>query len=339
MYASNLKRYKLLALIPLFTYLLSYLYLAFYHQSFALITLPIHESGKYNFLEVMFYASHFIGHIPVHTVLACYFVGIYLCLIGEVENNTLSKDLNKYWITLLVFTLCTFILSLSVFGIEDTTSYLMQKRQQAVGYQEGGSWNLHLPSTALMFFLIPFYIYAVLKFYKIKSKANLSGKKYIMFAICIYLIFSFLLNIDDLNKLLNIWTEPRYQAHSIRELLTFPLTYLPLPLFFFLNWDRPKKLEINENFNKKLNGLLLCCLMLFCIAFSYQIYISLNSDIGKIAQKPAFAKNQELTISYLLSSHYFEHFLDTIYFTLLSLVIYKLIRTKSNYKIDHQSSL
>jgi hypothetical protein len=50
--------------------------------------------------------------------------------------------------------------------------------------------------------------------------------------------------------------------------------------------------------------------------------LPLSVGIGSLAQKPFFAKKCELGIPYLLASHYFEHFPDTIYFTLLSLFLY-----------------
>jgi hypothetical protein len=44
--------------------------------------------------------------------------------------------------------------------------------------------------------------------------------------------------------------------------------------------------------------------------------------IGQLAQTPPFAKAGTLSVPYLLASHYFEHLLDTIYFTLLTLLLW-----------------
>lgn len=73
---------------------------------------------------------------------------------------------------------------------------------------------------------------------------------------------------------------------------------------------------------KKLYLIMIILTALFLMGLFYQSYISLAAGIGRLAQKPFFAKNGELGIPYLLASHYFEHFLDTVYFTLLCLILY-----------------
>ena len=73
---------------------------------------------------------------------------------------------------------------------------------------------------------------------------------------------------------------------------------------------------------RKLYQLAAVLTVLFLLGLFYQSYISLAAGIGELAQKPYFAKNGKLGIPYLLASHYFEHFLDTVYFTLLCLVLY-----------------
>lgn len=53
----------------------------------------------------------------------------------------------------------SFVLSLSVFGADDTLAFITQKKQAVEIYRPGGSWNLHLPSTVSLFFLIPVFIF------------------------------------------------------------------------------------------------------------------------------------------------------------------------------------
>jgi len=115
-----------------------------------------------------------------------------------------------------------------------------------------------------------------------------------------------------------VWSDPRYLAHSVRELLTFPLTYYPIPLYFFLNVEEKK-----GDVSRKLYGPLVLLAVVFIGLFFYQAYVPLIQGIGELAQKPAFAKGGELSIFYLLLSHYFEHFLDTIFFTLLCLILFR----------------
>ena len=77
--------------------------------------------------------------------------------------------------------------------------------------------------------------------------------------------------------------------------------------------------------------MLLVFSLMAIIGVVYQISASLMAGIGDIAQKPSFAHGGKLTIPYLLASHYFEHVLDSIFFTLLTLfLVYSAPRTKES---------
>ena len=65
-----------------------------------------------------------------------------------------------------VFLSISFLISVTFFGYEDTFEYILQRRQRFGQHNQGGSWNLHLPSTFAMFFLIPVSIILMLKFLK-----------------------------------------------------------------------------------------------------------------------------------------------------------------------------
>ncbi len=60
--------------------------------------------------------------------------------------------------------------------------------------------------------------------------------------------------------------------------------------------------------NWTLHVSIITAIFLFTILFAYQSIIPLMIEIGNLAQNPDFAKGGELSILYLLSSHYFEHF-------------------------------
>lgn len=149
---------KYLVLLPVVVYVASYIYLAVYHGKFNILNTVIHEGGLYTFIETTLYASHFIGHIPVHTVLAFYFVGVfsYLSKVGQVQGST--RKVLILLLVLIIFLCISFLISIRWFGTDDTLSYIMQQKQSVVRMGEGGSWNLHLPSLMMQFLLIPVYI-------------------------------------------------------------------------------------------------------------------------------------------------------------------------------------
>ncbi|MEX0598088.1 MAG: hypothetical protein WD512_16490 [Candidatus Paceibacterota bacterium] len=215
---------------------------------------------------------------------------------------------------------------MSCFGYQDTVAYISQKRQQASGYIAGGSWNLHLPSTFMMFLLIPSYLFFVLKYLRFSLQLNKKGYPLIVLALFLTVVLTITINFNHSTNFWKIWIDPRYQGHSVRELVTFGLIYLPLALFLII--DRPR-----ENLKKitiKTPKIILVLITLFLIALFYQVDLTLSSGLGNITQTPSFAKNGQLSILYLLSAHFFEHFLDTIYFCLV-LILLVSFKSKNNH--------
>ena len=325
----DIRARKLLLAIPLAVYILSYIYLAFYHNEIFLFKTIIHEGGTYNFLETLFYATHFVGHIPVHTVLALYFSGIYLCMNGRPAYRVESSRLLWLSISLVLLISAGFLISFLWFGTEDTISFLLQKKQSVTRYEQGGSWNLHLPSTMMQFLLIPIYIYLAKWLFKSPVKLNFKGVNIIVASVLLCIFMTWLVNDSPLSTVIEIWKEPRYLAHSVRELATFPVTYYPFALYFMLNHKNPHgSQKVTGDWTLQVS--IITALFLFTILFAYQSIIPLMVGIGNLAQNPDFAKGGELSILYLLSSHYFEHFLESLYFILMSLLIYYSIQNYSS---------
>lgn len=315
-------RPKLLLFIPLLAYILSYAYLAHYHRELLILNTVVHEGGTYSLIEDMFYASHFLGHVPVHTLLAFLFIGSYLCLTPPSMESSIPQKMRFIILSLVLFLIVTFLFSLAYFGPEDTFAYVGQQKQSVVRYEQGGSWNLHIPSTMLQFFLIPVYVYCVKSFMGSRVCANASGLTYVFFAALIFTIYTVFLNGNLLHAVHLVWTDPRYLAHSVRELLTFPIIYYPIPLYFIIIGEKGPNdwKEIAEN--TSVEYVIASFFLIFIAGLAYQCWIPLTHGIAELAQKPSFAKQGKLGIPYLLAAHYFEHFLDTIYFTLFGLMIY-----------------
>jgi hypothetical protein len=278
----------------------------------------------------MFYASHFLGHIPIHTMLAFLFIGAYLCLTGFKFNPYPKNKTQIIIFILLTFLVLSFFLSLIVFGYEDTLAFIRQQKQGVGIYADGGSWNLHLPSSMLLFLLIPVYIYIVKKVFSRSIEPNWGGLFYICLGFICFFLFTFLFNENIGDSIFSIWRDPRHLGHSVRELLTFPITYFPLPLYFILKREKSISASRETKQTGSLKYLISCFAVVFLLGLFYQSYTSLTAGIGNVAQKPDFAKGGRLGVPYLLASHYFEHFLDTIYFSLLCLVLYGFVEQKKS---------
>jgi hypothetical protein len=307
--------------LPASVYLVSYAYLAFYHGRLNLLDTPVHEGGLYTFLQTLLYASHFLGHIPVHTALALYFVGVYLCLSPRPAGADIVRSRWPLIFLLANFLLACAAISLIAFGIDDTMAFILQQKQSARHFGLGGSWNLHLPSTLLQLALIPVFIFAVKNLFAAGIQESRQGFFYAAAGLAVMAVFTWLVNKDTAFAVGRALSDPRHLAHSVREIATFPLTYYPLPLFAFLAWEERSALAPGRARGgvKILMGVLV---LVFAGAFLYQAAAALSHDIGALSQKPAFMKGESLGIAYLLASHYFEHFLDTIYFSLACLILY-----------------
>jgi hypothetical protein len=308
-------------LVPLFTYGLSYVYLAWYHHKIFLFCTVIHEGGGYTFLQTLFYASHFLGHVPMLTVLACLFTGSMLCLASPEKDDRFRQSAPMMFSAILLFLGGSMILSGMIFGRADTWAFISQQKQSVVTYGQGGSWNLHLPSTFMQFFLMPVYVYVVRKILRRPVNLHIAGAGYVVAGIVLLVAGTMAFNKDALGAVVSIAQDPRYLAHSVRELATFPLIFYPLPLYVILKFaERPKMArQMNEGW---LLAIMACLSILFLMGFWYQAWVPLSHGIASLAQKPEFAHGKGLSVAYLLASHYFEHFLDAIYFTLVCVLFY-----------------
>jgi hypothetical protein len=310
---------RALLTVPLLTYALAYLVLACYHGRVWLGNTVVHESGKFTWLQTVFYASHFLGHLPSLTVIGCLLVAA-LRLWQDPDSHSLSCSHASYGLAIAGFLIGSVVLSLLLFGPDNTLSYFSQSRQSEVRLEPGGSWLLHVPSTILLApFLVVYAFVVVWLVTGVFPRLRRADYRLYGVALGIFIIATLLAVPAPLRTLPAIWTDPRYLAHSVRELATFPLTFFPLP-FYFLFRTRPLRPPGTASSSAGF-PLLITCALIFLAGFAYQVVASLHAGVGELAQHPAFAPPTGLPVSYLLAAHYFEHVLDTIYFTLLCLFL------------------
>jgi hypothetical protein len=316
------RRPAVLLAIPVTAYALSYLYLAAYHGSWNLLHTVIHESGRYTLLETTLYASHFLGHVPVLVVLILMFVGVCRTLSPQPAVAPAGRSTAAAAVALLVLVVVSALISVWHFGAEDTIAYVTQQRQRAVGYERGGSWNLHLPSTVLLFALVPPYVALIRTLLGRGVEGSRRGLGLIVAAGSLTVLITWVVNGGVAGVVAHVWSEPRYLAHSVRELATFPVTYFPVALAPLLavepdgRWRRPPRALV----------VVLAVLgLLFMVGLIYQSAVALGHDIGALAQQPDFARGGRLSIAYLLASHCFEHVLDSLFFALGCVVVAGLV--------------
>lgn len=299
--------------VPLVTYLISYLYLALYHGKLWLWNTIIHEGGTLTLFQTTFYASHFLGHIPSLTVIALLLASWYKVLVPSKE----PFRFNLKWLSIaFAFTVVCFFYSLWQFGKDETLSYLFLSQQSVTRTEPGGSFLLHLPSTLSLVILIPLFIAFTVTIFRRQIAWQTTNLKNVAITASFAVAFAFLITLSSPEAILHALSDPRYLAHSVRELATFPLTFFPIPLAL---WFASQSSE-NSSFSLESRRPLLILSALAIPLLLIQIWIPLTVGIGELAQKPTFA-DAPLPIEYLLASHYFEHVLDTIFFTMVCLAI------------------
>ena len=316
-----MRRISTLLLLPTMTYIASFAYLAWYHHRILLFNTVIHEGGTYTLLQTIFYFSHFLGHIPVMIAISFLFAGTFLSLSPSLPIHSQLPTGRTLAIACLLFLIIAVVGSLAVFGRADTIDFLLQRKQGVNMFVHGGSWLLHLPSTLVLLVLIPVYAFILLRLIRVDIAATKEGFPFILTGMALIILFTAVFFGNPLSALNLVWSDPRYLAHSVRELATFPFTYFPLPIYFlFRNLSQPVILSRERN-SRMLLIIIIILSTLTVLAIAYQIYASLAAGVGELAQKPAFTHGSSLSIPYLLASHYFEHVLDSIFFTLVTLLI------------------
>jgi hypothetical protein len=300
---------RVLLFVPVATYAASYCYLASYHAKWWLWNTIVHEGGTHTLLWTTLYASHFLGHIPSLTVIALIFTGFGLGLIRIRDQIGSNWKLLVGIIGLLIFSVIT---SGTKFGWRETVEFVLQQRQSVERMESGGSWLLHLPSTALMFVFAPLYIAIAARMVGRRVELVQAGRFLLLLGGVLVILITILAAGYPFRAFAYAFTDPRYLAHAVRELATFPLTFFPIPLYFFLLHS-----DDRERMRRDAKVLLIICAVILTVVFAYMVIIPLQQGISELAQNPTFARGGGLSILYLIASHYFEHFLDTIYFILL----------------------
>ena len=122
---------------------------------------------------------------------------------------------------------------------------------------------------------------------------------------------------------LQSFLNPRWIAHSVREIATYPLTGIPIALISVL---------LVERYLSGLDTWLINPSSLSLIPISTGILILIgqltylnSTEVLAMAQKPSFARDG-LSVFYLLFSHVFEHFLDFVFIAPLTGGVYALVR-------------
>jgi hypothetical protein len=209
-------------------------------------------------------------------------------------------------------------LSAAHWGAAETWEFVAQQRQRPDLLVSGGSWLLHLPSTISLVLGLPLYVLANLWFFRRRAVLSSSGAVLFVLGVLSIIVATAITVPDPVTTTTAVFCDPRYLGHSVRELATFSLTYFPIPLAWWLFVSPDGN---GSRWSPRLLTATAATAGLFTIALAYQVVVPLEHGVGELAQSPEFAHGGRLSIGYLLASHFFEHFLDTLFFALLCVIL------------------
>jgi hypothetical protein len=316
----------LLLAIPAAYFLVSYIYVALWHRKAFLAFTITHENGRLTLAESMLYFDHFIGCVPMVLLFALYTVAGFALsgpvpLLADPARAQFAATVLLGGSVCLVF--LSFIAAVYAVGWQQTLDWALQRVERDGVSSKGGTWNQLQLSNVPMFLGILGTTTAIGVVSRRSSHTELvelttSGWLLLGFALALTLLIS-ASNWCGWQALRN----PRWLAHSMRELATYPFTGIPIALASVLLMELYLSGIDGVLLSPGLVSLLLLALCLF-IAVVERLLLG-SVDVGTIAQRPAFAPNG-LPIGYLMASHVFEHFLDFLLIAALSGGVYALLR-------------
>jgi hypothetical protein len=316
---------SLLLALPVSYFTLSYIYVAWYHKEPYLWNTLIHENGRLTLAGSLFYFDHFVACVPMIVVFALCTAGGF-ALTGQAPALGERPRAGRVAAILLggsvLLVIVAFIASVQTVGWERTLDYALQRIERDGVLSNGGNWNqLQLSNIPIALGAIGLS-YSILMFRADRGSKDVgvvTGGK-----ICLGVALALMnaitaLTFTEWQAFLN----PRWMAHSLREVATYPLTGIPIALVAILLVERYLSGHVAWQFEPRTLSLGLIGVSVLLVA-GQLIYLN-NVDVLALAQKPAFASGG-LSVLYLLCSHVFEHFLDFVFIAPLTAGIYALIR-------------
>lgn len=319
----------LLVASPLAYFIISYCYLVWWHKKLFLWDTLVHENGRLTLAGSMFYFDHFIACVPMIAVFAMVTAGGF-ALAGHPSVAFNKSRASIASAVLLGFSIImisvAFMASIYTVGQQRTVDYALQRIERDGVMSKGGNWN-QLQLSNLPIALGAISLSGTLMMFTGSASTTSNARLRTAGKVCVAAAAAITFAVSSVvfpgwDGFLN----PRWMAHSIRELATYPLTGIPIALGSILvtEWF----LSGLKTWTIRISSLSIALIVAGIIIMAGQLIWLLNVDVLAIAQKPSFAKDG-LSIPYLLTAHVFEHFLDFILIAPLTAGIYALLRALS----------
>jgi hypothetical protein len=289
-----------------------------WHRKLWLFSVVTHEDGRHTWWGSLTYWAHFLACLPTALFVS-------LCLAGGtlIASNTYFAGMPKATTLGVILVGLGFALTVVVawcsirqIGIQQTLHYALQKFERDSVSSWGGCWNQFVPSNlvigigsvAVGMIIGASFQHPNSAFAPLPKPMSLGNAWVLALAVIWFLGLCLIFRTGRRS-----FTEPRWLAHSVREIATYPLTAVPAGLGAIIlaeSYTLPGgiwKVDIP-----------LWSIVLFVIAvllLIWQLITLRRTDVLGMSQKPSFAP-EGLSVPYLLTSHVFEHTADMLFIAL-----------------------
>ena len=303
--------------LPIGYIVLSYVYLMVWHRKLWLFDAVMHEDGRHTLWGALTYWGHFLACLPTALfVSGCLAGGTLIATNYNIALNDKAWTIGFVLIALgFVFVLAVVWGAVRQVGIQQTLHYALQKFERDNVSSWGGCWNQFVPSNVVIGLgsaAAGLILGASLQCADAVIVQRHPGwwAQWLVLGLAV-LWFLVLCLIFRTGR--RSYTEPRWLAHSIREIATYPLTAVPAGLGAILLAHYALYPEGCWNTTVPLWSVGL--FVIACILVIWQLLALRGKDVIAMSQKPSFAP-EGLPVTYLLASHVFEHTTDIIFVVL-----------------------
>ena len=278
---------------PCVIWIASYVYLAAYHKQWNLLRVRIHESGRYTFLQTVFYFNHLLRELLIDTLFVLCIFWSYTVMNAGILHANLEQHSALFLLCLAVFTAVVFLGAAKKVGLKNALLDFLQFRETDSTVRFGSHWQMHFLSTLVVMLVSIF-------------PATLFDVRSVRLVAVVFLAFFALSALFRVR--MSAVTDRRWLLHAGREIATF----------FFIA-AVPGLAPTMDDWLPKLDQPKLPALGLLSViaaAVGYCSWAFLRTDVRAASRGP-----RDIGIPYLLASHVFEHVLDFFYMVLLMLVL------------------
>ncbi|MEW6107768.1 MAG: hypothetical protein AB1632_01165 [Nitrospirota bacterium] len=300
--------------IPVLILSLSYIFLAVEHNNLNLLFTKVHESGRYTLIETILYFDHFSREILICVITALAFaISFYIHVpLDNINTSSVRKAMNMSLSFLLIFLSLTISGAIYKKGMQGFFLDLLQFRTRDDVLAYGSHWHYHL----LHLFFMAGAAMGLSFIYR--DKSGISKAEMNRFAPLLIFIWAAAVCLFTLIFIPNLkpFTDTRYLAHEFREIVTHTTVSMPFAFACLIYLERKYTIRPSRH---KITGSGIRTGMLYILGVSLIPLFIISRLIGRDIMSEAQKKNSFLD---LFASHYFEHTLDYIFLTLLSIFFY-----------------